>query len=70
MIAAGPLDPFVCEREGCLKWIEHQAAQSDAFRQAIALQPWVFGELADEAALRIERAAGQQLRRPRVWTGP
>ena len=52
-----------------VRWVEEQAARSKEFRKALG-SVQVFGDLPDEVALRVERAAGSRLARPGDWTGP
>jgi hypothetical protein len=64
-VGAGPLENYLADDENTLRWVEAQAAKSAAFRKALA-SVWVWGELDDSAASRIEAAAGVPLDRPRT----
>ncbi len=62
VVAADPLEVFVCNDASRLHWIELQARRSERFRQALA-EVWVW-ELPSDAFSRLERAAGVPLARP------
>jgi hypothetical protein len=68
-VGAEALQTFLTTNEGDVRWIEEQAARSEKFRKALG-SVQVFGDLPDEVALRVERAAGTRLGRPGDWTGP
>ena len=68
-VGAEALQTFLTANEGDLHWVEEQAARSKEFRKALG-SVQVFGDLPDEVALRVERAAGIRLARPGDWTGP
>jgi hypothetical protein len=68
-VGAEALQTLLTANEGDLRWIEEQAARSEKFRKALG-SVQVFGDLPDEVALRVERAAGIRLPRPGGWTGP
>ncbi len=62
VVAAGPLEVFLCDDPSRLQWIERQARRSEKFRRALA-QVRV-SELPSGAFARLERAAGIRLARP------
>lgn len=62
VVAAGPLEVFVCAYESRLRWIEKQASGSEKFRRALA-GVWVW-DLPSDSLARLDRAAGGRLPRP------
>jgi hypothetical protein len=68
-IGAGIMEEFINEDLNRLGWLETQAARSIRFRTALA-NVYIWGQLRDEIATRVEAAAGVRLPRPRGWTGP
>lgn len=55
MVGAGPLEDFVSDDEGDLRWVEEMAARSRQFRIALR-SVWASG-LSEGAAARIDAAA-------------
>ena len=68
-IGAGVMEMFITEDLNRLAWLEEHAGRSDRFRRAFA-NVYVWGQLPDEIAARVEAAAGTRLPRPRNWSGP
>ena len=68
-IGAGVMEMFITEDLDRLAWLEQHASLSGRFRRAFA-NVYVWGELPDEIAARVEGAAGMRLPRPRNWSGP
>lgn len=63
-VGAGPLEAFVWEDEGRLRWIERTAPTSPRLREALR-NVYCWGQMEDRSCERLERAAGGPLPRPR-----
>jgi hypothetical protein len=60
-LGAGPIENFVSDDDGRLRWIEEQAERSANFREALR-SVWAL-DLTAPTIKRLERAAGTQLKR-------
>jgi hypothetical protein len=70
VIGAAILEHFVrSDDEDRLRWIETQAAKSEAFRRSLA-NAWVWGYAPDTVAGRIETAAQTRLAHSKRVEGP
>jgi hypothetical protein len=65
-VGAGVLEYVVTDNEDRLRWIEAQAAASEAFRRCMA-NMYVWGAHRRDVAARIEAAARVRLPRPWYW---
>ncbi|HEY2353340.1 MAG TPA: hypothetical protein VGH79_00385 [Gaiellaceae bacterium] len=63
VMGAGPLEAFISDDEGRIRWIEAQAAASENFRKALAAV-WVRFDVTPETFARLEGAAGVKLGGP------
>ena len=63
-VGAGPLEAFVCEDEGRIRWIERTAPTNKRLRQALR-NVYCWGIMDDRYCERLERAAGGPLPRPK-----
>ena len=61
-VAAGPLENFVSDDESDLRWLEQEAATNENLRKALA-GVWCHTHVTEATFARLERAAGQELRR-------
>lgn len=68
VIGAAVMEVFINQDADRLAWLERHATASDRFRRAFA-NVYVWGELPDAIATRVEAAASTRLPRPRNWTG-
>jgi hypothetical protein len=68
ILGAAVIEMFIVDDDDRVLWLEEQAGASEAFRRSLA-NVWIWGEVQDDIAARVEAAAGVRLKRPKFWKG-